>query len=96
MTMTVSDRYDEGGPGNGSSLAADPWSTDWNLPNDVELKAVGWPGARPIHADSSEVPTAVRDPLPTDPHPAIASDTAEPMAEMSASGHLPPPPAPSF
>ncbi len=34
-------------PDNGSSLHADPWTDDWTLPTSEDLKAVGWPGARP-------------------------------------------------
>lgn len=48
MTITAPDLHSEqGGPDNGSSLSADPWTEDWALPSAQELKAVGWPGARP-------------------------------------------------
>jgi hypothetical protein len=95
MTKTVPDRYGgEERPDSGSSLAADPWSDDWSLPSDAELKAVGWPGARP-GSSNPEVLQEVREPLSPDPHPTTVEEASEPMAQTSAEGHLPPPQAPS-
>ena len=86
---------EQGWPDNGSSLLADPWSDSWALPTADELKAVGWPGARP-GSSNPEVLQEVREPLSPDPHPTTVEATAEPKAQMSPPGALPPPPAPSL
>ena len=50
---------EQGWPDNGSSLLADPWSDSWALPTAEDLKAVGWPGARPgLVVDVREVESA--------------------------------------
>jgi hypothetical protein len=96
MTIPIPDVYGgEEMPDDGSSLAADPWATDWSLPSDVELKAVGWPGARPGSSNPG-VLQEVREPLSPDPHPTTVEEASEPVAQPSAAEHLPPPPqAPS-
>jgi signal peptidase I len=59
MTITAPAVEEQGRPENGSSLLADPWSDDWALPTTAELKAVGWPGARPgLVVDVREVESA--------------------------------------
>jgi signal peptidase I len=47
MTITAPAVEEQGWSDDGSSLLADPWSDNWTLPTAKELKAVGWPGARP-------------------------------------------------
>lgn len=102
MTTTALDRHDvldrrdvldlhddQGGLDSGPSLAADPWATDWSLPSDVELKAVGWPGARPTQAASSDASTAARE-----PQPAVDNQIAEPTNNTPATQQLERPPAP--
>ncbi len=72
MTITAPDlSSDQGRPDDGSSLLADPWTDGWTLPTTQELKAVGWPGARPGQLDSSAplelVPDSVEDEQILDP-----------------------------
>ncbi len=72
MTITAPDlSSDQGRPDDGSSLLADPWTDGWALPTTQELKAVGWPGARPEQLDSSAplelVPDSVEDEQILDP-----------------------------
>ena len=72
MTITAPDlSSDQGRPDDGSSLLADPWTDGWALPTTQELKAVGWPGARPGQLDSSAplelVPDSVEDEQIIDP-----------------------------
>jgi hypothetical protein len=90
MTITKPVVEERGWSDDGPSLLADPWSDDWTLPTAEELKAVGWPGARPGRlVDASEV-AADLEPLER-----TVDETAEPVALQSPPGHLPPPPAPS-
>jgi len=59
-----------------SSLHADPWSDDWALPTAEELKAIGWPGARPgLVVDVREVESP--------PNLTLVPDTHDPTDDAS-------------
>jgi len=76
MTITSPKFEEQGWPDNGSSLLADPWSDSWALPTADELKAVGWPGARPgLVVDVSEVESA--------PKLTVVQETDEPADDAS-------------
>ncbi|MEE9297819.1 MAG: signal peptidase I [Acidimicrobiia bacterium] len=78
MAITAPDLdIEQGRPDNGLSLFADPWSDGWNLPTAEELKAVGWPGARPP-------PPASSDRLEAVPDLVAAEQVVEPIADMPA------------
>jgi len=69
-------------PDNGSSLHADPWSDGWTLPTSDELKAVGWPGARPgLVVDVREVESP--------PKLTLVPDTDDPTDDASPERTLP-------
>jgi signal peptidase I len=76
MTFTSPKVEEQEWADNGSSLFADPWSDDWTLPTANELKAVGWPGARPaLVVDVSEIESA--------PKLTVVPDTDDPAENAS-------------
>ena len=98
MTITAPTVEEQGWSDNGPSLPADPWSDNWTFPTAEELKAIGWPGARPLLViDVREVdsePAAVDEIERSDPHPVVAGQIAEPTADTPATQQLERPPAP--
>lgn len=82
MTVTSPNVEEQGWPDNGSSLLADPWSDDWALPTGDELKAIGWPGARPglvVDVGEVESPPKLTVVEETDP----AADDASPERALT-------------
>ena len=75
MTITAPAVEEQGRPENGSSLLADPWSDDWALPTADDLKAVGWPGARPgLVVDVREVESAPKLAVVEETEPSAGDD----------------------
>ena len=88
MTITAPVVEEQGRPGNGSSLLADPWSDDWALPSADELKAVGWPGARPgLVVDVREVESAPKLTVAQNTEPS-AGDAPESLPQPEAQDSL--------
>ncbi len=88
MTITAPAVEEQGRPENGSSLLADPWSDDWALPTSDELKAVGWPGARPgLVVDVREVESAPKLTVAEETEPS-AGDDPESLPQPEAQDSL--------
>ncbi len=75
MTITAPAVEEQGRPDNGSSLLADPWSDEWALPTADDLKAIGWPGARPgLVVDVREVESPPKLTVVPDIEPSTGDD----------------------
>jgi hypothetical protein len=97
MTITAPTLIEPESSDNAAPLPADPWSDNWTFPTAEELKAVGWPGARPLLVvDVREVdsePAAVDETDRSDPHSVPAEQIDESKAATPAA-QLEQPPAP--
>ncbi len=86
MTINLPEVEEQGRPDNGSSLLADPWSDDWALPTADQLKATGWPGARPgLVVDVREVESPAKLTVVPDHDPTAgdAPESSHPEAQDS-------------
>jgi len=79
MTITAPTVEEQGWPDTGPSLLADPWSDNWALPTAKELKAVGWPGARPgMVVDVREVESAPELTVVEETEPSMTDTSPQP------------------
>ena len=94
MTITAPRIIEQESSDNVATLPADPWSDNWTFPTAEELKAIGWPGARPLLVvdvrDVDSEPAAGDETERSEPQTVVAEQTANTPATQQVER----PPAP--
>ena len=78
-------RAEQGSPGNGPPLLADPWSDGWILPTAEDFDAIGWPGARPPEPNPPPVESTSTQAVERIVEPSAATPAKEPLGQPARS-----------